>query len=78
MEAKITRNGQQFEAKLTDGRVLVSTDPRGLARLLVNAGVHVDRAHCGDWREGDSHPGAGSSIALKVEMRRLLAAKKLV
>jgi len=52
--------------------VLVASDPRELARLLVDAGVHMDNAHCGDWREGGSYPGAGTAITLKVEMRLLL------
>lgn len=67
--ARITLEGDELKAALSDGPAIFATDPRVLAGLLVAAGVAVDHAHCADWREGDMAPTAGQAIALKSAMR---------
>jgi len=72
LSAYITLDRDGFNAALSDGRALRAPEIRALAAMLVSAGVHVDHAHCADWRAGDAAPGAGHAIALKAEMRRLV------
>lgn len=72
LAAQISATGDALKAVLSDGRILTAPDVGALAALLVAAGVPVDHAHCGDWRDGDLALGAGQAIALKMEMRRLL------
>lgn len=70
LDAKITQTPSGFLAILSDGRQIEAVDIRDLASAVHEAGVHVDDAHCADWREGDVSPGAGSAIAFKAEMRK--------
>ena len=71
INARVISEGKKLKAILSDGRVFHALEPREMARNLVTAGLHVDHAHCADWREGEAAPMAGQAIALKTEMRRL-------
>jgi hypothetical protein len=70
LTARITYEDEGLIARLSDGRSLVERDPRKMALKLLDAGVHVDNAHCADWREGDIAPAKGHAIALKHQMIR--------
>ena len=71
LSARITRNSSGFLASLSDGRKIEAGAIRDLAYAMHKAGVHVDDAHCADWREGEASLSAGTAIAFKVEMRKL-------
>lgn len=77
LTAHITIEGAVLKAEVSDGRTLFAPDPRKLAAVLVNLGIHVDHTHCGDWRDGDMALMAGTAVALKVEMRRLMSVRKI-
>lgn len=73
LSARITRNSSGFLASLSDGRKIEAGLIRDLAYAVHKAGVHVDGAHCADWREGEASLNTGTAIAFKVEMRKLVS-----
>lgn len=73
LTARVSRTTAWLRADLSNGQCIEDVDIQELARKLVLAGVHVDHAHCADWREGEASPGGGTAIAFKVAMRRFAA-----
>lgn len=60
-----------YKAVLSKGKVLMADDLMMLAGMLVRSPVHVEDVNCGDWRVPGAL-GAGQSITLKNEMKRLV------
>lgn len=72
-QVKALLMNDRLTVKLLDGEILSvgSEQARDLAAALYIRGYVCDQVCFGDWREGDTYPGAGTAIALKSRMRAL-------
>jgi hypothetical protein len=67
---KVTFEGDELVAVLSDGSTLAHVDAVQLAELLKMEGIGADQVQMPDWREGDSAPLSGQKAALLARMRK--------